>query len=140
MKKKIALATAVALVVFFFVIWHLTGGGGNTSSCERVIGESQIYTSGDIEKLMDVVEQTFRQEFKDCYLITLEYDESLSQRYCDDFAVQYDADRAIVLTSVFDVGPGGGDGSFHPNSTYSNWQWIFTQTGQEDWILQTWGY
>lgn len=29
----------------------------------------------------------------------------------------------IVLLSTFDTDENGGDGSFNPNDTYTNWQW-----------------
>ena len=140
MKKKLTILVTVTVIVFVVFLWFLTGGGGNTSECERIVGESTVYTEKELNAAMDVVEQQFRQNFAGCYLIRLTYDEALSDLYCADWAVQYDADQPIVLTSVFDVGPSGGDGSLNPNSTYSNWQWILTRNDQEDWVLQTWGY
>lgn len=140
MKRRIAILSTVAVVVFFLIMWVMTGGRGNTSSCERHIGKSAIYSEHEIDQAMDLVENMFVSEFKGCYLISLTYEEELSMLYCDDWASQYAADEALILTSVFDVGPTGGDGSLNPNSTYSNWQWILTRNEGEPWTLQTWGY
>jgi len=140
MRNRIVILSTVAVVVFFLCVWLLTGGRGNTASCERVLGGSDVYSEQDIVQAMDLVENTFRSEFVGCYLIKLAYDDELSMHYCEEWADQYDADQAMVLTSVFDVGASGGDGSLKPNSTYSNWQWILTRTSGEPWVLQTWGY
>lgn len=140
MRKKLSVALTAVLLTFVVCLWLLFGGGGNTKDCERIIGASAVYTQQEIGSAMDLVEQQFRQGFEGCHLIELVYDEALSDLYAADWAAQYGADRAIVLTSIFDVGASGGDGSLNPNSTYSNWQWILTQTGQADWVLQTWGY
>jgi len=140
MKKRMTVLTVTVVVVFAIITWFLIGGKGNTSECERIIGESVIYSAAEINQMMDLVEKTFRNEFQGCYLIQLTYDETLSSLYCEDWAAIYEADQAVVLTSVFDVSASGGDGSLNPNSTYSNWQWILTRNGQEDWVLRTWGY
>lgn len=140
MKKRLTVLTVVVLAAFAVITWFLVGDRGNTSDCERMIGASVHYSETEVEQMMDVVEQAFRNAFQGCYLIELTYDEALSDLYCEEWAEQYDADLAVILTSVFDVGASGGDGSLNPNSTYSNWEWILTKTGQEDWILQTWGY
>ena len=140
MKRRIAILSTVAVVVFFLIMWVMIGGRGNTSSCERYIGKSAIYSEHEIDQAMDLVENVFATEFKGCYLISLTYDEALSMLYCDNWSSKYAADEALILTSVFDVGPTGGDGSLNPNSTYSNWQWILTRNAGEPWSLQTWGY
>ena len=114
--------------------------GGNTQNAQRVIGESKLYTQEEIGRIMDVVEREFRREFRGCTLRELKYDEELSMRQSADWAAQYDADEAVVLTSSFDVDGRGGDGSLNPNSSYTKWLWILTRTGSGDWILQTWGY
>ena len=140
LKRRIAILSTVAVVLFFLIIWMMTGGRGNTSSCERYIGASKLYSEHEIGQAMDLVESVFESEFKGCYLISLTYEEELSMLYCDDWASQYDADEALILASVFDVGPSGGDGSLKQNSTYSNWQWVLTRNKGESWTLQTWGY
>lgn len=114
--------------------------GGNTQNVQRVIGESKLYTQEEIGEMMDVVEREFRREFRGCTLRELKYDEELSMRQSEDWAAQYAADEAVVLTSAFDVDGRGGDGSLNPNSSYTKWLWILTRNGNGSWILQTWGY
>ncbi|MEI3101733.1 MAG: hypothetical protein V8T45_08120 [Oscillospiraceae bacterium] len=111
-------------------------GGGDTSQTKRIIGESSLYSQAEIEQMMDTVESTFRREFKGCTLLELKYDEALSQKQSGDWAEQYQADEAAVLTSSFDVDGSGGDGSLNPNSTYSKWLWVLTRNGDGNWKLE----
>lgn len=47
----------------------------------------------------------------------------------------------IVLLSTFDTDENGGDGSFNPNDTYTNWQWHLVRTADEkSWEIIGWGY
>ena len=46
----------------------------------------------------------------------------------------------IVLLSTFDTDENGGDGSFNPNDTYTNWQWHLVRTADEkSWKIIGWG-
>jgi len=140
LKRRITILSGTVLVCFLIIMWFMMGGRGNTASCEREIGVSVRFEEEDISQAMDVVEETFTSEFRGCYLIRLTYEEAISDRYRDEYAEIYGAENALILTSVFDVGPSGGDGSLNPNSTYSNWQWVLTRSADEPWALQTWGY
>lgn len=47
----------------------------------------------------------------------------------------------IVLLSTFDTDENGGDSSFNPNDTYTNWQWHWVRTADEkSWEIIGWGY
>ena len=111
---------------------------GDVSNVERVMSVSEFYTEGEIHDAMDVVTAYFQKEFDGCRLKNLRYDELLAEQ--QEWARQYDADEAIVLLSDFSVSGFGGDGSLNPDSTYRNWKWILTRTGNGKWVLQTWGY
>lgn len=104
------------------------------------MAESSVYSTEDILDAMDFVQNHFFLTFNGCTLTDLWYpgDETLAA--AEEWAIQYDADEAIVLLSNFDVDSSGGDGSLNPDSTYNNWQWILTRDGDEDWVLETWGY
>lgn len=131
----ILLAAAVALLVF------MRQGGGDVSNVHRVIGDSELYTQGEIEKAMDIVVKKFHQGFSGCTLTELTYDEtSFANQHCQAWAEQYEADRVIVLTSSFEVDASGGDGSLNPDSTYRNWEWVLSRTGSGAWKLRDWGY
>lgn len=139
-KMRLRLWVLLAVIALVGMLSQLLAGGGDTCSVQRIIGDSNIYTQREIEDMMDVVEQTFRREFKGCTMTKLEYDEEYSLKQRDDWAQQYQAEEAAVLRSSFDVDSRGGDGSLNPNSSYTKWLWILTRTGSGDWILQTWGY
>lgn len=139
-QKKLRLWLLLILIALAGMFSQRLMGGGDTSQTKRIIGESSLYSQAEIEQMMDTVESTFRREFKGCTLLELKYDEALSQKQSGDWAEQYQADEAAVLTSSFDVDGSGGDGSLNPNSTYSKWLWVLTRNGDGDWKLQTWGY
>ena len=76
-------------------------------------------------------------------MISISYDEELCMKKKNQWAYQYEEEEAIILTSTFDVDENGGDGSFNPNETYSNWLWILTRSHNSnggEWTLRTWGY
>ena len=139
-QKKLRLWLLLILLALAGMFSQRLMGGGDTSQTKRIIGESSLYSQAEIEQMMDTVESTFRREFKGCTLLELKYDEALSQKQSGDWAEQYQADEAAVLTSSFDVDGSGGDGSLNPNSTYSKWLWVLTRNGDGNWKLQTWGY
>lgn len=119
----------------------LTGcGGGNVSRVHTVVGESEIFTQGEIEEAMEAAMDYFRKEFDGCTMTKITYDEAKGRKAAMEWAKQYGADEAIVLYSSFDVGASGGDGSLNPNSTYNNWQWVLTRDSDGEWVLRTWGY
>ena len=139
-RKKLRLWILLVLIALAGMFSQRLLGGGDTSRVQRVIGESTLYTPDEIGKMMDKVEAEFRRQFKGCTLTELRYDEEYSQKQSADWAEQYQADEAVVLTSSFQVDSRGGDGSLNPDSTYSRWMWVLTRKGDGGWKLQTWGY
>ena len=114
--------------------------GGKTGGVHREIGAGEQYTRMDIRHAMSVVEWRFRFGFRGCRLLELTYDEEFSAARGAEWAAQYGEEEAVVLTSSFEVDSSGGNGSLDPNSTYRNWQWILTRSGNGFWKLQTCGY
>ncbi|OIJ14570.1 hypothetical protein BKP37_08055 [Anaerobacillus alkalilacustris] len=50
-------------------------------------------------------------------------------------------ENVIILLSNFDVNSSGGDGSFEPNSSESNWKWILIRDSKTDnWRVDDWGH
>ena len=99
-------------------------------------GSSEIYSTDEISAAMDAVIRKFA-DFEGCTLTKLWYDEGFSNPRTKD----YESGTAIVLLCEFDVDSSGGDGSFNPNSTYSNWQWILTrESDSADWQVVNWGF
>ena len=123
----------------FLACIMLTGcSGGRISNANVELGESSIYTEDEVGDAADIVLDYFAEEFEDCYLTDLWYDEAYSSERTEEWATQYGAEEAIVLLSNFYTGPYGTDG-FELNENYDNWQWILVRSGGE-WELKTWGY
>ena len=116
------------------------GCGGDVSQCVRTRDPSQQYNQREIDLAMDEVETYFRKEFSGCVLEELIYDDEFSSDRAPGWAKQYGEEEAIVILSVFSVDGSGGDGSLTPNSTYRNYQWILTRSGNGGWELRNWGY
>ena len=134
MKKRIVFVLALTLILV------LTACSGNVAQVKRTVGESAHYSAREIGAAMDVVESHFRRHFDGCTLLELAYDEAVSDKASGEWAEQYGAKEAIVLTSSFHVDASGGNGSLNPNYTYNRWQWVLTRSGIGGWKLQTWGY
>ncbi len=114
---------------------------GSTVGVKRSIGESEHYSTREINAAMNAVESHFRRHFDGCTLIELSYDEAFSDKHGEGYAERYKAADVIVLTSSFSVdASGGGDGSLNPNYTYTRWQWILTRSKIGGWTLRDWGY
>lgn len=130
----------ISMVCMLCLFLWACSSGGNISNVDKSISPSMQYQEEEIKDAMDVVIKHFKTEFKGCSLTELVYDETNSLAQADEWAKQYNADQAIVLSSSFDVDESGGDGSLNPNQTYDNWQWILTRENTGKWILKTWGY
>lgn len=130
---------AAAAVVVIAAFGALSLLGGKTHALHREIGGSSQYTASDVRRAMNVVEWRFRLGFRGCSLLELAYDEEFSADRGREWAEQYGAEEAIVLTSSFEVGE-NGPVTLEPNRTYRNWQWILTRSGGGSWKLQTNGY
>ncbi len=115
-------------------------GCGNVLGVQKIFGTSERFSKTDIDSAMNVVIGYFVMEFSGCTMTEIKYEESPSAASAAEWAQQYGAEQAIILTSTFLVGSSGGDGSLNPNSTYRNWQWILVRSGGSMWELKTWGY
>ena len=115
------------------------GGKGNVSDVQMSIGPSKLYGEGEIKAAMEVVVDFFEKDFDHCTLYELSYDEEFSSRFADAEAAHYNADDAIVLKSVFEVGSEGSNGSLEPGSTHY-YTWTLTRAGDGTWTLRNWGY
>ena len=126
-------------ILLVLVLAAVTLLGGKTHALHREIVPSQQYTASDIRSAMWMVECRFRLGFRGCSLLELTYDEEFSADRGREWAEQYGAEEAIVLTSSFEVGE-SGPVTLNPNSTYRNWQWILTRSSGGFWKLRTSGY
>lgn len=138
-KKWILILLAILAAACIVGAWIL-GDRGDTKHVAAKIGESDLFTTGDIESAMAVVEKEFKRSFRNCTLTKLWYDERVCKLEQEDWTEQYQADEAIVLLSDFEVGKTGGDGSLDPGTSYKNWEWILVRNAGSEWELKTWGY
>ena len=116
-------------------------GGGNIEKVEIPDWKpSEIYTDHDIETALQAVKEYFAQKFDGCTLTKLYYPGDTHANEFEEWAASYEADEAIVIYSNFDVGASGGDGTFEPNSTYTDWQWVFVRSAGGNWEHVTHGY
>lgn len=138
MIKKIFVMTALMMILFSGCGKN---AGGNIDAVQIPDWKpSEIYSDEDIEAAFQTVKEYFGSEFDGCTLTKLYYP---GDAYADEFyewAKQYGADEAIVILSSFDVDSSGGDGSFNPNSTYDNWNWILIRNGGNNWEHVDHGY
>lgn len=93
----------------------------------------------DVKKVINKTKSHFHLNFSGCTLTDLQYTDAF---VADErgWTEQYNGEEAIILISSFDVDDSGGDGSFEPNSTYDDWQWIYVKDNKGKWHLETYGY
>lgn len=137
MKRKL-LRRAAAILALPALLLMLTACG-RVFGAQRITGASTRFSPAELDAAMDTVVRHFLLHFEGCTLTELCYDEELSDRAAAEWAEQYGARDAIVLTSSFRVGA-HSDGSLSPNTTYTRWQWILTCDIPGVWTLRTWGY
>lgn len=105
-----------------------------------IYGESAIFGYADMSAAIDAVLEYMENTDPEANvtLMSLGYDEALSQKKADAFAKQYGDDEAIVLVSSFEVERSWG--AFTPQTYYRDWEWVLTRQSGGDWVLRTWGY
>lgn len=109
-------------------------------------GESTKFSEEEVKEAINTVINDF--DFKGCTLKKVWYDEEKSDYATKGYlgtgkgAVNgVKSENVIVVFSEFDVDSSGGDGSFEPNSTYDNWQFILIRDSKiNDWKINDWGY
>ena len=143
--KKVLIAFIIIGVCFGFAACGQAGG--KTGNVEVIIGDSVRFDREEIVRAADSVIKEFA-DFKGCELTQLWYDEAISDFTIDGYVESGSGsvngvgkENVIVLLSNFDVDSSGGDGSFNPNSTYTDWNWIVIRDSEnEDWYIKDWGY
>ena len=143
-KKSIKIAMLVALVACVVtVIFVMKGNKGNIENVNRVVGYSALYDERLINEAFNVVEKTFSKEFEGCTLTELRYDDEVENIFAEEMMeyAKENNQELIIILSTFDTDKKGGDGSFNPNDTYTNWQWHLARTAdKKSWEIITWGY
>ncbi len=142
--KKTIFSFSIIVVLLSILIYSQIG---KTNNVQVSIGESTKFTEKEIDEAIGSVKKKF-MSFQGCKLTELWYSESKSDRLIKDY-LQYGKgssngikeENVMVLLSNFEVNSSGGDGSFEPNSTQSDWQWILIRDSKSDrWRVDDWGY
>lgn len=104
---------------------------GKTNNVQVSVEQSTKFSEEEINEAIVTVKKKFK-EFRGCELTELWYSES-SNGMKDE--------NTMILLSNFKVNSSGGDGSFEPNSTQSDWKWILRRDSKNDnWRVDAWGY
>ena len=144
MKKLLFVFISITLCLTLTACSQKSGKTGNVNI---EIGMSEKFTNTEIEDATNLVKKKFA-DFKGCDLTQLWYDEAKSDSFIDGYLTHgrgstngAKAENVIILLSTFTVDSSGGNGSFNPNSTYDNWNWILIRDGKDDsWSVDDWGY
>lgn len=134
MKKVLAIFSII--IISFFIV--ACSNRGKSSKAIISIGESNKFRDNEINEAINCVKEKF-VDFKGCELTHIWYDEEKSDFYMRG-AISSHGDT-IMLLSNFKVDSSGGDGSFNPNTTYTEWKGILlrdSKTGK--WEIDDWGY
>lgn len=122
------------------LVLSLTGCGRISGNVLITNEASDIYQVEEIEAAMDVAQRYFRLNFNGCTLTEIGYIGDEKRMSMEEWAEQYDADQAIVLTSTFETDRRGGDGSLNTNETYRNFKWILIRDLGGEWSHADHGY
>lgn len=120
-----------------------SASSSNYSNASTNSGSSVKFFEDEIDAAISSVKEKFK-DFEGCDLTDIWYDESQSNLRIQNYIknhVDVDAENAIVLLSNFKVDDSGKDGSFEPNSIYTDWCWILVRESKTDnWKVVDWGY
>jgi len=143
MKNMKIIFSICTLLVFVFSIYlykHLT------DPVQVRIEKSNKFTEGEIKSAIINLKRKFN--FKGCELTDIWYTEKQSKILTEAYLKNgggsengIKEENVIVLLSNFNVNSSGGDGSFEPNSTQSNWSWTMNRDSKkEKWRIVSSGY
>ncbi|HFH9947123.1 TPA: hypothetical protein ACGOPE_001600 [Streptococcus suis] len=101
--------------------------------------QSELYTEQEIEAAIRLVQHYFDNSFQSCQLLTIGYSGDNEKEF-DEWAENYGAEEAIVLTSSFKVAAEGAEPTLEPNSTHKDWKWILVRNAGGKWEHRGHGY
>ena len=95
--------------------------------------------ANDMDLARKVVEDFFAENFSDCTMNSLEYDDSYTAEQCAEIAASYGADEAVIFTSSFSVPEDCQNMTLNPGMTYEDYTYTLTRNAGGDWVIQTCG-
>ena len=139
--------TALFLLFTLCISLSACKNSGKTNNAEIDYGSSIKFNEAEIKSAVDTVLIKFK-DFDGCDLKKIYYDESKSDSQVEGYLSNgrgsdngAKKENVIILFSDFYVDSSGGDGSFNPDSTYTNWMWILIRDSADDkWKVDDWGY
>lgn len=134
----------------FYILLSCTGCSinyGKTNNVNITISVTEKFSKEEIEQSVNAVKFKFKS-FEGCELTDLWYNEEKSNSLANDYLLYggglekgIEISNVIVLLSNFKVDSSGGDGSFEPDSTYTDWSWILIRDDiGSNWKVDDWGY
>lgn len=141
--KKLILLISIIVLVFSLVACKQRS---KVDDVMTEVGESTKFNKNEVSEAIDTVKNGF--DFRGCTLKKVWYDEEKSNHATSGYLGNgkgsingVKPENVIVVLSEFGVDSAGGDGSFEPDSTYSDWQFILIRDNKEsDWEINSWGY
>jgi hypothetical protein len=151
-KKLLTIATVVAMVGTVLVGCGTPTAGVMLPKVNEgeaaVVQEAEVATvesedvadeANDIELARKVVEDFFAENFADCTMNSLEYDDSYTAEQYADIAASYGADEAVIFTSSFSVPQDCQNMTLNAGMTYEDYTYTLTRTAGGDWVIQNCG-
>ncbi len=151
-KKLLTIATVVAMVGTVLVGCGTSKAGvipSKTNDAQvAVVQEADVATvenedvadeANDMDIARKVVEDFFAENFSDCTMNSLEYDDSYTAEQYADIAASYGADEAVIFTSSFSVPQDCQNMTLNPGMTYEDYTYTLTRNAGGGWVIQTCG-
>lgn len=104
------------------------------------LDESAVYTKEQLTDAVYLIADTFENEFSQCTLLEIEYDEEYSTSMEEMNTEMFEIDNAVVFTSTFAVADDYVSGPLNPGEVYEGYEWMLTMDADGNWNLVTCGY
>ena len=139
MNKKIIIVTFILVMLLIVGIVIFNSQKGNILNVNIILKESEIYSKDDIDNAIDVTLKYFKENFKGCSLLEIEYIGDEKNNAYFDWATRNNKEEVIVLISNFETNSYCSD-TLNSNSEYKGWNWILVRNKNENWKHVDHGY
>lgn len=133
-KIKIPLLIIGAVLILYAALWVLTYmPKGKYENAEISIGKSGTFSRGDLEQAKNAIFAEFKN-YDGCEMLSLVYDESMSEEYKKDFYPEYHENygaEIMVLYSDFKTQKNMHGSCFNDDCLYRQWKWIMVKKDGE---------
>ena len=133
-KVKIPIVIISVVLVLFAALEILTYmPKGKFENAEISIGASNVFSQSDFEQAEKAIFAEFKN-YDGCEMLSLVYDESMSDEYKNYFYPDYDLE-IMVLYSDFKTQKNMYGNGFNEDCLYREWKWIMVKNDGE-WIVR----